>query len=116
MTEKSWKIYKILMIAVSAVTLFINFRWTTGWLLGGLVAMLLYRRIENYWNGILDIGYADKKTGRGNYFTNYLIMAAAMVVCALLPEYLNIFTCALGLMAVKITSVIEILITGGGKS
>lgn len=116
MTDQSWKIYKVLCITVSIVTLVINFRWTAGWLLGSLVTVLLYKRIESFWNGILDTGYADKKTGRGNYFTNYLIMAAALLICALLPDYLNIFACALGLMAVKFTSVIEVLITGRGKS
>lgn len=115
MNRRTWKLFTLILITVSVVTIFIDWRITTGWILGCLISRILYRRIEVFWNGILDQGYATAKTGRGNYFTNYLIMAAALVVCALCPEYLNIFACALGMMAIKITSVMDVLIPGKEK-
>lgn len=115
MTDRSWKLFTVILITVSVITLLIDWRITTGWILGCLVSRLLYWRIETFWNGVLDTGYSNAKTGRGNHATNNLIMAAALVVCALLPQYLNIFACALGMMAIKITSVIDVLIPGKGK-
>ena len=44
-----------------------------------------------------------------------MIMAGVLVICAICPQYLNIFACALGMMAIKITSVIDVLIPGKEK-
>ena len=115
MTERSWKVFTVLLIAGSAVTVFIDWTLTTGWILGCLISRLLYRRIEIFWNGILDQGYSTAKTGRGNRAGNIMIMAGVLVICAVCPQYLNIFACALGMMAIKITSVIDVLIPGKEK-
>ena len=112
MKERSWKIFTVLLIIVSVVTVFIDWKITTGWILGCLISRLLYRRIEGFWNGILDQGYSNAKTGRGNRAGNILIMAGVLVLCAVCPEYLNIFACAIGMMAIKITSIVDVLIPG----
>lgn len=114
MTRKSYRIFAVLLIAVSVLTLFFDYRWTTGWLLGCLVSLLLYRRVESFWGMILDRRFVSGKTGRGNFLGNYLIMAATLLICAFFGKFLNIYSCALGLMAVRFTSVIEILITRKG--
>ena len=57
-------------------------------------------------------GYSNAKTGRGNRAGNILIMAGVLVLCAVCPEYLNIFACASGMMAIKITSIVDVLIPG----
>jgi len=108
MTKKSWKIACIVILA-GLITLIVDWRWTTGYMLGCLVAIILYKRNEHFWSGILDTGHAQKGTGFFHFLINYGLMAGVLILSALYPQYLNIFACAIGMMLIKITSVIDMM-------
>lgn len=109
MTERSWKIFRILTCIIAVITLVFDWRMTLGFLLGTGEAYLQYRRTEKFWNGVVDTGTASKGTGYFHFLINYAIMGATLIVCALLPSFLNIYTCALGMFMIKITSVVEVI-------
>lgn len=110
MTERSWKIFRILALLVGIITIFIDWRMTTGWLLGCGEAYLQYYRTDKFWNNVIDSGHAVKRTGYFHFLISYAIMGLTLLVCALLPQILNIYLCALGMMSVKLTSILEITI------
>lgn len=116
MQKQTWKLFTIISGILAIVLLVIQIPLGLGYIIGVGMCVLLYKRNEWYWTDILDsrekIGYAYL----GHYFINFLCMAVPMVVAALYPNILNIFTVALGLLMLKITVTIDVLLQkkGGG--
>lgn len=110
MTERSWKIFRILTCVIAVATLLFDWRMTLGFLLGTGEAYLQYHRTEKFWNGVVDTGSASRGTGYFHFLINYAIMGITLIACALLPKILNIFACAVGMFMIKITSVVEVLV------
>ena len=109
MNERSWKI-AWLLTGIGTLSGFIRISFGVGYLSGCLVGLLLYKRNEVYWSGILDGGRAARGTGFLHFLVNYGMMAALLVLAAFFPEYLNIFACAIGMMVIKFTSLIDALL------
>lgn len=116
MSERNWKLFGVITIIIAVITLFFHWQWTTGYLVGTAIAVINYMRNESYWGDILDEGTV-KGSRYGFHFTvNMFLMAVPMVVAALFPQYLNIFTVALGEMMIKITVTVEVLLPKGGNA
>ena len=110
MNARLWKTAAVLTAAGGLILLLINWRLSTGYILGCLVSVLLYKRNESFWTGVLDSGHAVRGTGFLHFLVNYGLMGGSMLISALLPQYLNIFACAAGLMLIKMTTVADVLI------
>lgn len=106
----SWKLLKILTILISLITIVFNWRWTIGFLVGTGMCLLLYRRNETYWSDILDSGTTKGSRYMFHFAINFLLMALPMVLAALFPQIMNIFAVALGLLMIKITVTVEVLL------
>lgn len=113
MNKNCWKLFFTIMIATSVITIFIDYRISTGWLLGCGASALVYKRTESFWNGIVDRGFSTKHTGIGNFSINYGIMAIVLVMSAVLPKCFNIFSCAAGLFLVRIVIIVDSLLSKG---
>ena len=110
MKKRSWKLLVILTVVAALITILFDFRITAGFVLGSVLSVVLYKRNESYWGEILDIGTtAGSKYGL-HFLVNMIIMAAPMVFAALYPQYMNIFAAAVGLLMIKITLTIEVLL------
>lgn len=109
MNKNCWKLFFIIMIATSVITVFIDYRMTTGWLLGCFASALVYKRTESFWNGVVDRGFSTKHTGIGNFTLNYAIMAIVLIISAVLPKFFNIFSCACGLFLIRIVIILDSL-------
>ena len=73
-------------------------------LLGSAAAVLTYLLTARY----CDLALSLRSSGgtMGHFALNYMIWAAVLVICAVLPQYFNVLTCALGLVMVKISLVL----------
>ncbi len=109
MKKETWKLFVILLIVTTLVFLFWDITISLGYLVGGLLAALLYYRNASYWGDILDMGTVSGSRYGFHFLINMAIMAAPMVFAALFPEILNIFAVAVGLMMIKITVTFEVL-------
>ena len=108
MSKRVLLIYCILVL-LGALTGFINWTYATGYILGCLVAFLTFKIVEQFCDQILDM-----KVTRLNHFQllmSYGLWAVVLLISALLPQYFNIFACAIGLFTVKIALVIDAAIT-----
>lgn len=114
MTKRTWKTAAVLIV-LGTCTAFVYRPAGFGFLLGSLTAVLLYKRNEHFWTGVLDQRSATQWTGFFHFIINYLLMGGVMVISALKPEYLNIFACAIGLFLIKITVTIDVLIHREGE-
>lgn len=110
MNSRLWKTAAFLTAAGTLALMFIGYPFGFGYLLGCLVSILLYKRIESFWTGVLDSGSAQRGTGFFHFLVNYGMMAGSLLLSALLPEYLNIFACAAGLMLIKFTTIVDMII------
>lgn len=113
MCTNSWKLFRILTILISLVTVIFNWRWTTGFLAGTAMCILLYYRTDTYWSDILDSGTTKGSRYMFHFAINFLLMALPMVLAALFPQIMNIFAAALGLLMIKITVTVEVLLPKG---
>lgn len=113
MTAFSWKVFRgLAVLGTVGFTLF-GLPMAFGWALGCLASFVMFRRTERFWTPIISAGHTPgKSTGFHNFAGNYGIMFAGLLLAALFPRYLNIYTCALGMMMIKITSVISALLEG----
>ncbi|NCB32421.1 MAG: hypothetical protein EOM64_00830 [Erysipelotrichia bacterium] len=111
MDDRTWKITWVIA-ALGLLSGFISWRFATGYALGAAVAVLLYKRNEGYWNEVVDMGNARKGTGFTHFLVNYGLMAGALILCAKMPQYFNIFACAIGQMLIKISVMAGELIQG----
>ena len=110
MNTRSWKILALLA-AAGCLTVLIDYRWMTGWLLGCAVSVLTYKLTEQFCDGALRTGSSSGTMG--HFMLNYLIWAAAMLICVFLPDLFQVIACAIGLMAVKAAVILESLIYKG---
>ncbi len=110
MTTESWKIFRIITILIAITSVWVDWRFTTGFLLGTIESAIQYKRNEVYWTNILRLGFAKRGTGSGNFMVHYMMITAVLLIGALLPAYFNIFGCTLGMLMIKITIVIESLL------
>ncbi len=115
MNEKTWKIFYILMILGTILPLFFNYKISLGYLLGSTEALIHYKRLERFWNGVMDVGVSHKRTGLGHFGFTFLMMAAVLLICAFFPNIFNIYACAIGMMLIKLTSYIDLLINKEAK-
>ncbi len=112
MMDRTWKVY-IGLVLISILFLPIAWQWTTGWLLGSLVSYVIFRRIETFTNRALSL---QSSSGTyGNFALNYLLMAASLLICAFLPQFFNILTCAFGLTTIKLAIIIDSFIKERGR-
>lgn len=77
------------------------------------MCILLYYRTDTYWSDILDSGTTKGSRYMFHFAINYLLMALPMVLAALFPQIMNIFAAALGLLMIKITVTVEVLLPKG---
>ena len=109
MTDRVWKVYRILLV-IGVCTAIINYRIALGFLLGAITSVFLLKRIERYVDAAIDMQHASNKQAFISFMLNYAVMAAVLVIAALLPNIFNIFSTAIGLMAIKLSVIIESLI------
>ena len=109
MTDRVWKVYRILLV-IGVCTAIINYRIALGFLLGAITSVFLLKRIERFVDAVIDTKHASNKQAFISFMLNYAVMAAVLVIAALLPNIFNIFATAIGLMAIKISVIIESLI------
>ena len=98
------------MILGTVILLIFGLPLGAGYLLGCLISILLYKRNESFWTSVLDSGHAVKGTGFLHFLVNYGLMAGGLILSALVPDYLNIFACAAGMMLIKLTTVADVVI------
>lgn len=110
MNKRAWKIFYIVMLVGTIVPLFFDFKISLGFLLGSIEALVHYKRLESFWNGIMDAGVSNKHTGIMHFGFTFMLMAGVLLICAFFPNIFNIFACAIGMILVKITTYIDMLI------
>lgn len=110
MSQRAWKIFYILMGLGTIIPLCIDFRISLGFLLGSVEALVHYKRLESFWNGIMDVGVSNKHTGVMHFGFTFALMAGVLLICAFFQNIFNIFACAVGMILVKITTYIDMLI------
>lgn len=103
MKKKNWKLFAILCAAAAVIMLVFDWRMTLSFLLGAGVSVGTYFLTERYCDIAISTG--SPAGSLGQFAANYMLWTAALVACALLPQYLNILTCALGLVMIKISLV-----------
>lgn len=111
MTAEYWRMFRILCI-VGVCSGLIHWQYATGFALGAVIGYWNYRRTERFWNSIVDRGQAPKFTGAFHQIGTYALMAGSMILCALYPDYLNIFANALGLCIIKLSVVFSTMFYG----
>lgn len=109
MKKETWKLFGILLAVATVLLLLWDMTIALGYLVGGLLAAVLYFRNASYWGDILDMGTVSGSRYGFHFLINMAIMAAPMLFAALYPEILNIFAVAVGLMMIKITVTFEVL-------
>lgn len=116
MKKRSWKLLAVLTAIGTCGSALFSFSIAAGFLLGSLLSVLLYKRNESYWGEILDIGTTAGSRYGFHFLVNMIIMAAPMLLAVRFPRYLNIFAAAAGLLMIKITVTIEVLLPWKGDS
>lgn len=107
LTDYSWKIFRLLILC-SALLSFVDWRLTNGYVLGAVTSVFLLKRVERYCDAVLAQQVAPQKQAVASFLSNYLVMAAVLILAAVLPNVFNLFTTALGMMAIKIALVLEV--------
>ena len=114
MTERSWKILRILFFA-GICTGVIRPQYGAGFALGGAAALLIYWKISRACDAWIMDRYAGGLRVFSGFMGNYAIMAGVLILAALKPQYFNIFTAAAGLGLIKLTAVAELFLDGKGE-
>lgn len=107
MTQRGWKIFIVLSLVISIIFILFNWRWTTGFVLGSAASVLAYKNTEYYVDQTI-----SARMPAGTVFhmmLNYIIWTIVLIVCALLPQFLNVLCCALGLFTVRTALIIDSL-------
>ncbi len=110
MNERTWKLFYILMIFGAIITIVVDYRIALGYLLGSAEALIHYKRLEKFWNGVIDVGVSHKSTGVMHFTFTFAMMACVLLICAFLPNIFNIYACAVGMLLIKVTTYIDLLI------
>lgn len=108
MTQKSWKIFIVLSAVTAVVLVLFHWQWMTGYLLGCAASALAYKNTEHYVDQTIS---ARMPAGTAvHMMLNYTIWTAVLIVSAVLPQLLNVLTCALGLFMIRITLITDSLL------
>ena len=110
MKKTGWLIFVSEMV-ISIMLVMIDYRLTTGFILGALGSIVLYFRNNSFWNSVLDTRIAGKRTGTSHFTVNYFIMAIALIICAINRSYFNVIACAIGVVSIKWAIIIQSLIS-----
>lgn len=110
MKKTGWLIFAI-EIGISLVLAVIDYRLTTGFILGTLVSIVLYFRNNSFWNSVLDTKFAGKRTGTSHFTVNYFIMALVLVICAVNRNHFNVIACAAGVLSIKWAIILQSLVS-----
>lgn len=107
MTNRTWKIFVILSTVIAFIFLIFNWRWMTGFLLGCTASAFAYKNTESYVDRTIS---ARMPAGTAfHLMLNYAIWTVVLIVSAVLPQYLNILTCAFGLFMIRTALIIDSL-------
>ncbi|MCR5373578.1 MAG: ATP synthase subunit I [Solobacterium sp.] len=115
MTERSWKIYRILLV-IGLCSGLIKRTYGLGFGLGAAASLLIYKKIELMCDTLIQRQEAGRIQVYSGFLVDYAIMAAVLILAAKLPDWFNIFAAALGLGLIKITAVAELLFSGKGDA
>ncbi len=115
MNKNTWRIFYILMVVGTVVPVFINYRISLGFLLGSIESLVHYKRLESFWNEVIDARVSHKTTGLGHFAITFAMMGAVLLICAFLPNIFNIYACAIGMLLVKITTYVDLLLQKKGE-
>ena len=105
MNKNTWRIFYILMVVGTVVPVFINYRISLGFLLGSIESLVHYKRAR----------VSHKTTGLGHFAITFAMMGAVLLICAFLPNIFNIYACAIGMLLVKITTYVDLLLQKKGE-
>ncbi len=105
MTEKSWKLFAVLAAAGTLLCLIFKWQYAAGFLLGCAVSVLTYKIMERFCDDAISM--RNSSGTMAHFLINFAIWAAVLALCAVLPQYLNVLTCAIGLTVIKITIILE---------
>lgn len=92
------------------VSVWFDIRIALGFLFGAIGSVLLYLRNVAFCNAVLDERSTRHLKTFGRFMQSYAIMAIVLIVAAVKPELLNVFSAALGLLLVKICLILETFI------
>lgn len=107
MTKRGWKIFIVLTVFTAFIFTLFHWQWMTGFLIGSGASALAYRNTENYVDRTIS---AQMPAGTAfHMMLNYMIWTVVLVIAAVLPNYLNILSCALGLFMVRFSLIIDTL-------
>jgi hypothetical protein len=95
------------ILTAGMILYFAGRQYGNGFVCGTLISVILYESNVRYWNGIADRGHARTGTGIFHFLLHYAAMALVMLAGVYYPAYINIFTAALGLTAVKIALIAD---------
>ncbi len=104
MTEKTWRIFAVLVI-IGCLSVFIRWQCLTGWLLGCAVSVLTFKITEHYCDTAIRMRNAGGSMG--HFMINFTIWAAVLIFCALADSWFSILACAVGLTTVKMAIIID---------
>lgn len=113
MNERSWKIFYLLMLLGTVIPLLFDYRISLGFLLGSIEALIHYKRLEHFWNGVIDTKVSHASTGLGHFALTFLMMAGVLLLCAFIPDVFNIYACAVGMILVKIATYVDLFVKRG---
>ena len=106
-----------LIISISALgMLLINWRLSSGLLLGSIVGLFLFWQTAAFWNEVVDAKAATPSIGAGHFLKTYGMQGAALLIGALFPQWFNIFAIAFGLVSLKMVLFLYYLIPWKGGS
>jgi len=103
--KKTWFVFLCLCIALSIIFLVFDYTWTLGYLFGCFISFVVYKNTERFVNNSVK---ARMPIGAASHFVlNFLLWGISLIICAKVPQILNILTCALGLMAIRLSIIID---------
>lgn len=92
-------IAEILLVSLGAlIMLRVDWRLSSGLLLGGAIGTILFWQTAMFWNERLDAGVA---VGGGHFLKTYGMQGVTLLIGALFPQWFNIFAIAFGLISLK---------------
>lgn len=110
MRKAEKKLYMVLTAGLTFAFLFIDLSVSLGFLFGSIVSLIMMRRTERFCTMLLSSRSANKGLMALNFMINFGLMALTLIICALKPDFLNIFGAAMGLLSVKLTIILNALL------
>lgn len=101
MDKLTWKIYWICTIIGTIVLSVFHYTYGIGFLAGSIVSAIILKFTDVSWSAYLTHQSLNKGTIFLNFLGKYATMALFLLACAKLPNILNIFAGAAGLVLSK---------------